>query len=81
MQGMYPTVIIVLVALKNSHLEHQFTSYGTHHSVPDTPYSGRTLSARLGKSADEGIMVSSEVMVLSDISPARTRDDQKKLQY
>ncbi|KAF7351740.1 hypothetical protein MSAN_01607200 [Mycena sanguinolenta] len=28
MTGMYPTVIIILVALKKSHLEHQFTSYG-----------------------------------------------------
>ncbi|KAJ7910536.1 hypothetical protein B0H13DRAFT_2486397 [Mycena leptocephala] len=27
-QGMYPTLIIILVALKKSHLEHQFTNYG-----------------------------------------------------
>ncbi|KAJ7885016.1 hypothetical protein B0H13DRAFT_2666910 [Mycena leptocephala] len=28
MTGMYPTLIIILVALKKSHLENQFTSYG-----------------------------------------------------
>ncbi|KAJ6540729.1 hypothetical protein B0H19DRAFT_1269276 [Mycena capillaripes] len=28
MTGMYPTVIIILVALKKSHLENQFTTYG-----------------------------------------------------
>ncbi|KAJ7362499.1 hypothetical protein DFH08DRAFT_930819 [Mycena albidolilacea] len=26
--GMYPTLIVILVALRKSHLEHQFTSYG-----------------------------------------------------
>ncbi|KAJ6555298.1 hypothetical protein B0H10DRAFT_1220361 [Mycena sp. CBHHK59/15] len=37
MTGMYPTLIIILVALKKSHLENQFTSYGgatSHNSIP-----------------------------------------------
>ena len=28
LQGIYPTLIVILVALKKSHLENQFTSYG-----------------------------------------------------
>ncbi|KAJ6608459.1 hypothetical protein B0H10DRAFT_2067672 [Mycena sp. CBHHK59/15] len=37
MTGMYPTLIIILVALKKSHLENQFMSYGgatSHNSIP-----------------------------------------------
>lgn len=48
---MYPTIIIILVALKSSHLEHQFTSYGSDADTPAQFGSGRTIAAHFIKSA------------------------------
>jgi len=41
MTGMYPTLLIVFVALQKSHLEHQFTYPGTGEQGTVTPFSAR----------------------------------------
>ncbi|KAJ6528619.1 hypothetical protein DFH09DRAFT_1185765 [Mycena vulgaris] len=60
--GMYPTLIIILVALHNSHLETQFTSYGeatTHGAGPNIVFakpseiSSGTVSSKLTGSTTE----------------------------
>jgi len=68
MTGMYPTVIIILVALKNSHLEHQFTGYGTPRDTVET----RVISARFVKSAG-----ASDLLVSSDATQVESRDAEK----
>ncbi|KAJ7464310.1 hypothetical protein B0H11DRAFT_79858 [Mycena galericulata] len=72
MTGMYPTVIVILVALKKSHLETQFTTYGGATSHNDPPggrnlvfASGPTLSTHfLSSSGDSDILfVPSDVRI------------------
>jgi len=45
MTGMYPTILICLVALRKSHLEHQFTAYG------DGDVSTRNVTSRTSSTA------------------------------
>ncbi|KAJ7464308.1 hypothetical protein B0H11DRAFT_2285165 [Mycena galericulata] len=84
MTGMYPTVIIILVALKRSHLETQFTSYGGASGRPGgrdlASDSGPTFSTRfLSSSGDSEILiVPSDMRIKEDSKTGVGSTDEEK---
>jgi hypothetical protein len=79
---MYPTLIIILVALKKSHLEHQFTNYGDvtgRNSIRSSAdcdvvfASGTTITARFIRPTGK-----SDLLVSSDSNTALGSEEEIK---
>ncbi|KAJ7075512.1 hypothetical protein B0H15DRAFT_866739 [Mycena belliarum] len=65
--GMYPTLIIILVALNQSHLEHQFTGYRGGQGNTVTSSAARDIVfASAPKSSALSVKVAKKVLVASD---------------
>lgn len=77
-QGMYPTLIIILVALKKSHLENQFTSYGgvntRNHDISFKPSQDAAWTHAFGSSSTE-----SDIIVSSPVARTSAQDSKTEV--